>query len=97
MNPSPRKKQAAFSLVELLAVMAILAILAGVVAAAMGSGQSSLQTSLTQVASIGTFGAAYMTVVLLEPLVDLAVLALVKQLHRLKGSLVVVPRLHNAA
>ena len=52
---------------------------------------------VANLASIGTFGAAYMTVVLLEPLVDLAVLALVKQLHRLKGSLVVVPRLHNAA
>lgn len=47
--------------------------------------------------SIGTFGAAYMTVVLLEPLVDLAVLALAKQLQRLKGSPVVQPRLYTAA
>ncbi|MDZ7875624.1 MAG: energy-coupling factor ABC transporter permease [Rhizobium sp.] len=47
--------------------------------------------------SIGSFGSAYMTVVLLEPLVDLAVLAVAKQLHRLKGSLVVTPRLHSAA
>ncbi len=47
--------------------------------------------------SIGTFGAAYMTVVLLEPLVDLGVLALAKQLHRLKGSPVVEPRLYSAA
>ena len=52
---------------------------------------------VANLASIGAFGAAYMTVVLLEPLVDLGVLALAKQLHRLKGSLVVVPRLHNAA
>jgi len=47
--------------------------------------------------SIGTFGAAYMSVVLLEPLVDLVVLALAKQLHRLKGSPVVEPRLYTAA
>ena len=47
--------------------------------------------------SIGTFGVAYMSVVLLEPLVDLAVLGLVKQLHRLKGSPVVEPRLYTAA
>lgn len=47
--------------------------------------------------SIGMFGAAYMTVVLLEPLVDLAVLALAKQLRRLTGSPVVEPRLYSAA
>lgn len=47
--------------------------------------------------SIATFGAAYMTVVLLEPLVGLAVLAVAKQLHRLKGSRVVEPRLYSAA
>lgn len=47
--------------------------------------------------SIGTFGAAYMSVVLLEPLVDLAVLALAKQLLRLKGSPMVEPRLYTAA
>ncbi len=47
--------------------------------------------------SIGTFGVAYMSVVLLEPLVDLAVLGLAKQLHRLKGSSLVEPRLYNAA
>lgn len=46
--------------------------------------------------SIGTFGAAYMTVVLLEPLVDLAVLAVAKKLYRLKGTPVVEPRLHAA-
>jgi ABC-type Co2+ transport system permease subunit len=47
--------------------------------------------------NIGTFGAAYMSVVLLEPMVGLAVLALAKRLHRLKGSPVVGPRLFNAA
>jgi hypothetical protein len=47
--------------------------------------------------SIGTFGVAYMGVVLLEPLADLAVLALAKQLHRLKGSPLVEPRLYTAA
>lgn len=47
--------------------------------------------------SIGRFGAAYMTVVLLEPLVDLGVLALAKQLQRLRGSPVVQPRLYTAA
>jgi hypothetical protein len=47
--------------------------------------------------SIGSFGVAYMSVVLAEPLIDLAVLAVAKMLHRLKGSLVVHPRLHNAA
>ncbi len=49
------------------------------------------------VESIGTFGAAYMTVVLLEPLVDLGVLALAKQFKRLQGSLVVEQRLYAAA
>lgn len=47
--------------------------------------------------SIGTFAAAYMAVVLLEPLVDLAVLALAKHLRRLNGSPLVEPRLHAAA
>jgi len=40
-----------------------------------------------------TFGAAYMTVIALEPLVDLAVLAAAKRLHALKGSIWVTPRL----
>lgn len=47
--------------------------------------------------NIGVFGAAYLTVILLEPLVDLGVLAGAKWLHRLKGSTWVEPRLHNAA
>jgi ABC-type Co2+ transport system permease subunit len=53
--------------------------------------------SVENLASIGSFGVAYMSVVLVEPLVDLAVLAAAKTLHRLKGSLAVEPRLHSAA
>ncbi|MFO6421602.1 energy-coupling factor ABC transporter permease [Hylemonella sp. W303a] len=48
-------------------------------------------------AQIGSFGAAYMTVVVLEPLVDLAMLALAKALHRLRGSAWVEQRLYAAA
>jgi ABC-type Co2+ transport system permease subunit len=48
----------------------------------------------SNIASIATFGAAYMMVVLLEPLVDLVLLGLAKSL---KGSTFVTPRLHNAA
>ncbi|GAB4206463.1 MAG: energy-coupling factor ABC transporter permease [Tibeticola sp.] len=47
--------------------------------------------------SIGSFGAAYMTVVLLEPLVDLVLLAAAKQVKRLRGSIAVEPRLYTAA
>jgi len=51
----------------------------------------------TNVAAITTFGAAYMLVVLIEPLVDLAVLAAAKTLGGLNGSALVTPRLLNAA
>jgi hypothetical protein len=47
-------------------------------------------------ASVGTFAAAYMTVVLLEPLVDLAVLAGAKALRGLEKSGLVTPRLYAA-
>ena len=47
--------------------------------------------------SIGRFGAAYMSVVLAEPLIDLAVLAGAKALRRLRGSVAVEHRLHHAA
>ncbi|SHL29524.1 energy-coupling factor ABC transporter permease [Roseibium suaedae] len=47
--------------------------------------------------SVGTFGAAYMTVVLLEPLVDLAVLAGAKALNGLSQTPVVQRRLYSAA
>lgn len=44
--------------------------------------------------SVATFGAAYMSVVLLEPLVDLAVLAGAKSARGLRGSGLVTPRLY---
>ena len=47
--------------------------------------------------SIGSFGVAYMGVVLVEPLLDLGVLALAKWLKGLKGSPAVEPRLYSAA
>lgn len=49
------------------------------------------------VSSIASFGTAYMTVVLVEPLIDLGVLAVAKLLHRLKGSMLVDKRLYSAA
>jgi hypothetical protein len=48
-------------------------------------------------AEVSRFGAAYLGVVLLEPLVDLALLALAKGLHRLRGSVCIEPRLYQAA
>ncbi|WP_062381292.1 energy-coupling factor ABC transporter permease [Pseudomonas abietaniphila] len=47
--------------------------------------------------SILTFGSAYMTVVTLEPLLDLAVLAGAKATHRLRGSTLLERRLYQAA
>lgn len=47
-------------------------------------------------ASVLSFGAAYMLVVLVEPLADLAVLAGAKSLRGLKGSPIVTPRLFGA-
>ncbi len=47
-------------------------------------------------AAIGTFGVAYMLVVLIEPLADLAVLAAAKAL-KAHGSVFVTPRLYTAA
>lgn len=47
--------------------------------------------------AIGTFGIAYMSVVLIEPLADLAVLAAAKTLSALNGSALVTRRLHNPA
>jgi hypothetical protein len=47
--------------------------------------------------SIATFGVAYMAVVLIEPLADLAVLAAAKSLHALRGSPLVTQRLYHAA
>ena len=47
--------------------------------------------------AIATFGSAYMLVVLVEPVADLAVLALAKSLHALEDSGLVTPRLHKPA
>lgn len=47
-------------------------------------------------AAVGSFGAAYMLVVVLEPVVDLAVLAGAKALHRLQDSYFVTSRLYHA-
>ncbi len=47
--------------------------------------------------SVLSFGAAYMLVVVLEPLVDLAVLAGAKALHQFKGSMALEKRLYEAA
>ncbi|MGS5086711.1 energy-coupling factor ABC transporter permease [Hydrogenophaga sp. A37] len=52
-------------------------------------------TGSENLASIGSFGVAYMGVVLLEPLIDLGILALAKLAHQLKGSVVVHQRLHH--
>ncbi|MDK3018419.1 energy-coupling factor ABC transporter permease [Pseudodonghicola flavimaris] len=46
--------------------------------------------------SIVTFGGAYMLVIIVEPLADLAVLAAAKALNGLRGSGIVTPRLYNA-
>lgn len=46
--------------------------------------------------SVGTFGMAYMTVIVVEPLLDLAVLAGAKNMDHLKNSKVFTRRLYNA-
>jgi len=48
-------------------------------------------------AQVAAFGAAYMSVIVIEPLLDLAVLAAVKGLHQLEDSKVFQPRLYRAA
>ena len=48
-------------------------------------------------ASIATFGAAYMTVILLEPLADLGVLATAKLFRQLLGTKLVQQRVYHAA
>ena len=54
-------------------------------------------TGSENLAAVASFGAAYMTVVLLEPLVDLAVLAGVKVLSGLKDSGLITSRLYHKA
>lgn len=46
-----------------------------------------------EIGQVMTFGVAYMSVILLEPLIDLAVLGVAKRLHALKGTGWVTPRL----
>ena len=53
--------------------------------------------SAANLASVASFGAAYMAVVLIEPLADLAILASAKSLHALRGSPLVTERLYRAA
>jgi ABC-type Co2+ transport system permease subunit len=48
-------------------------------------------------AAVASFGAAYMSVILLEPLADLAILAAAKTLHRYKDSGLFTPRLFATA
>ena len=47
--------------------------------------------------ALATFGVAYMSVVLIEPLADLAILAAAKALHRGTGSALTETRLYNRA
>ena len=49
------------------------------------------------VAAVASFGAAYLLVIVVEPLADLAVLAAAKTMRSLEGSRWVAPRLHMAA
>lgn len=51
----------------------------------------------TNIAAVMSFGAAYMMVVLIEPLADLAVLAAAKSLRDLTGGRLFERRLHHAA
>jgi ABC-type Co2+ transport system permease subunit len=48
-------------------------------------------------ANVGTFGLAYMSVILIEPLLDLAILGAAKGLHQLADSKVFHRRLYHAA
>ena len=58
---------------------------------ALYGGGASLET----MAAIGTFAGSYVVVVLIEPVLDVAVLALAKSLGPLRDSLIVTPRLHH--
>ena len=48
-------------------------------------------------AAVGAFGVAYMSVLLIEPVTDLAILAAAKKMRGLEGSGLVTPRLYAAA
>jgi ABC-type Co2+ transport system permease subunit len=51
--------------------------------------------SASNAMAISSFGAAYMLVIIIEPLADLVVLGAAKALHRLRGSMVVENRLFD--
>ena len=73
------------------------ALQAGIVArvafwASHGQGLTAENTS-----AIATFGGAYPLVILVEPLVDLAVLAAAKALHGMKGNAMLERRLYQTA
>jgi len=51
----------------------------------------------TNIANIATFAGSYALVIVIEPLADLAVLALAKSLRGVTAEGLVTPRLHNAA
>lgn len=53
--------------------------------------------SVENLAAVGSFGAAYMSVILLEPLIDLGVLAGAKALDRYSRGPMFNIRLHQAA
>lgn len=53
--------------------------------------------SIDSLSAVGSFGAAYMTVILLEPLVDLGVLAVAKVMSPRARGLLLHNRLHHAA
>lgn len=52
--------------------------------------------SSENVAAVASFGGAYLLVVTIEPLVDLAVLGAAKTLHVMKGSVLVEARLYQS-
>jgi hypothetical protein len=51
----------------------------------------------TNLANVASFGAVYMSVVIVEPLLDLAVLAMAKSLPKFTGGPAFIGRLHNVA
>ena len=53
--------------------------------------------SVETVTSVATFGAAYLSVIVLEPLADLAVLAAAKAAQRYRDGAWLEPRLFNPA
>ena len=51
--------------------------------------------AMSNLANIATFAASYALVIVIEPLADLAVLALAKSLRGVTAPGLVTPRLHN--